>query len=78
MPLFTAIQVDVAAERRARVFGGVNILNSAFIVGGVLGTATLQSKILGLTEPVLLAGLGVLTLGAAFYVSKYVSRRVNQ
>ncbi|MEJ0094687.1 MAG: hypothetical protein WDN46_15025 [Methylocella sp.] len=56
----------------------MNILNSAFIVGGVLGTATLQSKILGLTEPVLLAGLGVLTLGAAFYVSKYVSRRVNQ
>ncbi|MEJ0096322.1 MAG: hypothetical protein WDN46_23835 [Methylocella sp.] len=76
VPLFTAIQVDVASERRARVVGGVNILNSALIVGGVLATAALQSKVIGLTEPVLLASLGALTLGAAFYVSKYVSRRV--
>ncbi|MEJ0095547.1 MAG: MFS transporter [Methylocella sp.] len=74
VPLFTAIQADAAKEWRARVIGGVNILNSIFIVLGVIVTATLQSKSVGLTEPVLLAALGVLTLGASYYVRRFVSR----
>jgi MFS family permease len=74
VPLFTAIQADAAKEWRARIIGGVNILNSAFIVLGVLATATLQSKSVGLSEPILLAALGALTLGAAFYVWRFVSR----
>ena len=70
VPLFTAIQADAAPDRRARIVGGVNILNAAFIVFGVLATAVLQSRTIGVTEPVLLAALGVLNLGAAFYVRK--------
>ena len=70
VPLFTAIQADAPKDRRARIVGGVNILNSAFMVLGALGTAVLQSRSVGVTEPVLLAALGVLNLGAAFYVRK--------
>ncbi len=73
VPLFTAIQADASKDRRARIVGGVNILNSAFIVLGVLATGMLQSRAIGISEPVLLAALGVLNLGAAFYV-RSVSR----
>ncbi len=73
VPLFSAIQADAAKHMRARVVGGVNILNSAFIVAGVLLTAGLQSRGIGLSEPVLLAALGVLNLGAALYVWKMIS-----
>jgi len=68
VPLFSAIQADAAPDRRARIVGGVNILNSAFIVAGVLLTALLQSNAIGASESILLAGLGVMNLGAAFYV----------
>jgi len=36
----------------------------------VLATALLQCRTIGVTEPVLLAALGVLNVGAAFYVRK--------
>jgi hypothetical protein len=36
----------------------------------VLATAVLQSKMIGVSEPVLLAALDVLNIGAAFYVRK--------
>lgn len=72
VPLFTAVQADAPKERRARVVGGVNILSSALIVAGVLGTASLQSRTIGMTEPALLAALGVLNLGAALYMRKAV------
>jgi hypothetical protein len=71
--LFTAIQADAPKERRARIVGGVNILNSTFMVLGALATAMLQSRAIGISEPVLLAALGVLNLGAAYYV-RSVSR----
>lgn len=74
VPLFTAIQADAPPAWRAQVVGAVNVLNSGFIVIGVLATAALQSKFVGLSEPVLLAALGVLTLGCAFYVRRYVAR----
>jgi acyl-[acyl-carrier-protein]-phospholipid O-acyltransferase/long-chain-fatty-acid--[acyl-carrier-protein] ligase len=73
VPLFSAIQADAAKHMRARVVGGVNILNAAFIVAGVLLTAALQSKSIGLSEPVLLAALGALNLVAAHYVRKEIS-----
>jgi acyl-[acyl-carrier-protein]-phospholipid O-acyltransferase/long-chain-fatty-acid--[acyl-carrier-protein] ligase len=68
VPLFTAIQAEASKDRRARIVAGVNILSSAFIVVGSLATAMLQSSAIGITEPALLAGLGALNLGAAFYV----------
>jgi acyl-[acyl-carrier-protein]-phospholipid O-acyltransferase/long-chain-fatty-acid--[acyl-carrier-protein] ligase len=74
VPLFTAIQTDAPAARRARIVGAVNVLNSALIIIGVAATAALQSKIVGLSEQVLLVALGVLTLGCAVYVRKFVSR----
>jgi acyl-[acyl-carrier-protein]-phospholipid O-acyltransferase/long-chain-fatty-acid--[acyl-carrier-protein] ligase len=74
VPLFTAIQADAPKERRARIVGGVNILTSAFMVLGALATAMLQSSHVGVSEPVLLAALGVLNLGAAFYVRKAVAQ----
>ena len=70
VPIFTAIQADAPTERRARIVGGVNILNAVFIVLGVFATAMLQSRSFGVSEPVLLAALGVLNLGAALYVRK--------
>jgi hypothetical protein len=36
----------------------------------------LQIRTIGATEPVLLAALGVLNLGAAFYVRKSAAQRV--
>ncbi|MGH6851841.1 MAG: MFS transporter [Methylocella sp.] len=76
VPLFTAIQADAPEDRRARIVGGVNILSSAFMVAGVLATALLQSRTIGATEPALLAALGVLNLGAAFYVRNSASQGV--
>lgn len=75
VPLSAAIQAEAPKDRRARVIGGVNILNSAFIVGGVLLTALLQSESIGISEPVLLAAVGMLNFGAAFYVHKRISGR---
>jgi len=74
VPLFTAIQADAPPAWRARIVGAVNVLNSGFIVIGVLATVALQSKAIGLSESMLLALLGVSTLGAALYVRKFVSR----
>jgi acyl-[acyl-carrier-protein]-phospholipid O-acyltransferase/long-chain-fatty-acid--[acyl-carrier-protein] ligase len=74
VPLFTAIQADAPPAWRARIVGAVNVLNSGFIVIGVLATVALQSKAIGLSESMLLALLGVSTLGTALYVRKFVSR----
>jgi len=73
VPLSAAIQAESPKDKRARVIGGVNIIVSSFIVAGVLSTALLQSKAIGLSEPVLLAGLGVLNLGAAWFVRSFIS-----
>jgi MFS family permease len=73
VPLFTAIQADAPPAWRARIVGGVNVLNSVFIVAGVAATAALQSKFIGLSEPALLIALGVLTLGCAIYVRQAVA-----
>lgn len=68
VPLFAAIQASASKDRRARIIAGVNILSSAFIVSGSMATAMLQGSAIGITEPALLAALGVLNFGVAFYV----------
>lgn len=68
VPLFAAVQVDAPAERRARIIAAINILNAVFMVAGTLATALLQSRFIGLPEPLLLIGLGLSNIGAAAYV----------
>jgi MFS family permease len=68
VPLFAAVQAESPPERRARIIAAVNILNAIFMVAGTLATALLQSRLVGLSEPVLLIGLGVANIGAAAYV----------
>lgn len=72
VPLFAAVQAVSPPERRARTIAAVNILNAVYMVAGTLATALLQSRFFGLSEPVLLAALGVLNFGAAAYVQKSI------
>ncbi len=74
VPISAAIQAEAPKAERARVIGGVNIIVSSFIVAGVLATAVLQSAAVGLSEPALLAGLGVLNLGAAWLAYRTLVR----
>ncbi len=66
VPAFSAVQAWAGEDRRARVVAAVNIVNSIFIVGGSLTTALLQWHGIGLSEPTLLLGLGLLNAIAAF------------
>ena len=66
VPIFSAVQAWAGEDRRARVIAGVNVLNSVFIVGGTILVAVLQA--VGLSEPLLLAALGLLNFGAALWL----------
>ena len=66
VPAFSAIQAWAGEERRARVIAAVNILNAVFIVGGTVLVAALQA--LGLHEPALLIGLGLLNAATATWL----------
>src|SRR5439155_23576506 len=57
VPAFSAVQSWAGADRRARVVAAVNVLNAAFIVGGTLVIAALQS--FGVTLPQLFLMLGI-------------------
>lgn len=72
VPLFAAVQAHAARDRRARTVAAVNILNALFMVFGSLATALLQSRFFTLSESTLLIGLGIATLGAAFYVRQAI------
>ncbi len=72
VPLFAAVQAVAAPERRARTIAAVNILNAVYIIAGTLLTALLQSRLFGLSEPLLLALLGIFNFGAAAYVQKAI------
>ena len=63
MPTFAAVQSWAGADQRARVIAAVNVLNAAFIVGGTLVVAALQS--FGVTLPQLFLLLGVANLVGA-------------
>ncbi|MGH6819145.1 MAG: MFS transporter [Methylovirgula sp.] len=80
VPLFAAVQAVAAPERRARTIAAVSILNAVYIIAGTLLTALLQSRLFGLSEPLLLALLGVFNFGAAAYVQTMIlplSRKVG-
>ena len=72
VPLFAAVQAMSPPERRARTIAAVNILNAVYIVAGTLVTALLQSRFFGLSEPLLLAALGVCNFAAAAYVQRSI------
>jgi acyl-[acyl-carrier-protein]-phospholipid O-acyltransferase/long-chain-fatty-acid--[acyl-carrier-protein] ligase len=67
VPIFAAIQAWAGEDRRARVIGAVNTLNSIYMVVGSLAT-TLLLKVAGLDEPQALVVLGGFTALAAVYV----------
>jgi acyl-[acyl-carrier-protein]-phospholipid O-acyltransferase/long-chain-fatty-acid--[acyl-carrier-protein] ligase len=63
VPTFAAVQAWAGPERRARVVGGVNVVSAAAMAIGALLVALAQH--LGAREPVLLGGMGILSLVAA-------------
>ncbi|QXX73527.1 MFS transporter [Methylovirgula sp. HY1] len=72
VPLFAAVQAEAPDERRARIIAAINILNAIFMVAGTIATAVLQSRLVGLSEPLLLIGLGLTNIGAAAYVQREI------
>ncbi|RFB78429.1 acyl-[ACP]--phospholipid O-acyltransferase [Methylovirgula sp. 4M-Z18] len=68
VPLNTAIQEWAHEDHRARVIAGVNVINALFMAGGAVLTAVLQRPEVGFSEPALLIGLGVLTIGAGAWL----------
>ena len=72
VPLFAAVQSWAAKDHRARVVAGVGVLNALYIVAGAAVTALLQSKLVGVPDPVLVMVLGVGNLAAALYFRLYL------
>jgi acyl-[acyl-carrier-protein]-phospholipid O-acyltransferase/long-chain-fatty-acid--[acyl-carrier-protein] ligase len=60
VPAFAAVQAWAGADRRARTIAGVNVLNAAFMTGGTVLLAALQSA--GASLAALFAGIGITTL----------------
>jgi acyl-[acyl-carrier-protein]-phospholipid O-acyltransferase/long-chain-fatty-acid--[acyl-carrier-protein] ligase len=70
VPAFSAVQSWAGADRRARVVAAVNVLNAAFIVGGTLIVAVLQSKFIGLSTPTLFLLIGIANLVALVVITR--------
>jgi acyl-[acyl-carrier-protein]-phospholipid O-acyltransferase/long-chain-fatty-acid--[acyl-carrier-protein] ligase len=66
VPIFAAVQAWAGEDRRARVIGAVNTLNSIYMVVGSL-TTTLLLKLANLSEPDALIVLGAFNILAALY-----------
>jgi acyl-[acyl-carrier-protein]-phospholipid O-acyltransferase/long-chain-fatty-acid--[acyl-carrier-protein] ligase len=73
VPVFSAVQAWSPIDRRARVIGANNTLNSVFMVVGSLAASVLL-KALDIDESTALAILGVLNLPAAYWVWRRLSR----
>jgi acyl-[acyl-carrier-protein]-phospholipid O-acyltransferase / long-chain-fatty-acid--[acyl-carrier-protein] ligase len=73
VPIFAAVQSWSSVDRRARVIGANNTLNSVYMVVGSLA-ASILLKATGLDESAALAALGVLNLAAAVYVWRRLPR----
>ncbi|HLW92855.1 MAG TPA: MFS transporter [Roseiarcus sp.] len=67
VPIFAAVQAWAGEDRRARVIGAVNTLNSIYMVAGSLATTVLL-KFANMDEPHALIVLGALNVLAAVYV----------
>ena len=68
VPSFAAVQSWAGADKRARVVAAVNVLNAAFIVGGTLVVAALQS--LGFSLASLFLIIGVANLVALIWIAR--------
>lgn len=68
VPAFSAVQSWAGADKRARVVAAVNVLNAAFIVGGTLAIAALQSN--GLTTPQAFLLIGVANLLMLVWITR--------
>lgn len=77
VPLFAAVQSWAGEDRRARVVAGVSVLNALFMVFGSGVTAALQSGLVGLSDPLLLIGLGVANLAAAVFFFRTLPGRAT-
>ena len=67
VPIFAGVQAWSSEDRRARIIGANNTLNSIFMVVGSIAT-TLILKLTGIDETTALAGLGVANILAALYL----------
>ncbi len=74
VPLFAAVQSWSSEDRRARVVAGVSVLNALFMVLGSVVTAALQSKYVGVPDPVLLIALGAANAAAGVYFYRTLPR----
>jgi acyl-[acyl-carrier-protein]-phospholipid O-acyltransferase / long-chain-fatty-acid--[acyl-carrier-protein] ligase len=74
VPIFAAVQAWAGEDRRARVVGAVNTLNSLYIVAGSLAT-TLLLKLTGMNESAVLTLLGLASVLAAAYLFWRLPRR---
>ena len=68
VPSFAAVQSWAGADKRARVVAAVNVLNAAFIVGGTLIVAVLQS--FGTTLPQLFLLIGAANVVALIWIAR--------
>ena len=73
VPIFAAVQSWSSVDRRARVIGANNTLNSLFMVTGTIA-ASIVLKEAGIDESTALAGVGGFNLLAAVYVWKRLPR----
>jgi acyl-[acyl-carrier-protein]-phospholipid O-acyltransferase / long-chain-fatty-acid--[acyl-carrier-protein] ligase len=73
VPIFAAVQAWSSVDRRARVIGANNTLNSVFMVAGTLA-ASILLKTTGLDESQALAALGLLNLAAAAWLWRRLPR----
>jgi acyl-[acyl-carrier-protein]-phospholipid O-acyltransferase/long-chain-fatty-acid--[acyl-carrier-protein] ligase len=67
VPAFAAVQAWAGADRRARVIAAVNVLNAAFMVGGSVVVALLQSAGIGTGSLLLMIGLANLVVAVVIY-----------
>ncbi|MEM9277212.1 MAG: acyl-[ACP]--phospholipid O-acyltransferase [Pseudomonadota bacterium] len=70
VPTFTAVQAWAEEDQRARVIAGANVLSAGAMTFGGLGVAVLQSQ--GVSIPVLILGLSILNLTAAWFMLRYL------
>ena len=68
VPTFAAVQAWAGADRRARVVAAVNVLNAAFMVGGTIVVALLQT--FGVTTPALFMIIGLVTPALAVVIAR--------
>ena len=73
VPSFAAMQAWAGADRRARVIAAVNVINAAFMVGGALIFAVLQT--LGLDIPRLFLVIGAACLAVAAVIARTMPTR---